>query len=141
MGEWKYFSYNFEYERDTWRAPMSNILKLATIRIITKDFKASKDFVEKLFEISPIEDQEEFASYMLEGTILDLVQEDEKNSSSSSGTIPYWEVRELDEVLKKVENLGGELYRGPLLVEETLQRIAQIKSGCGLVLGFEQRIQ
>ena len=120
---------------------MSNIFKLATIRIVTKDFGSSKAFVEGLFQMNPVEDQELFASYMLEGTIIDLVQEDDFNSSSSGGAIPYWEVNALDEVLDKAQELGAEIYRGPLLVEETLQKIVQIKSSCGLVLGFEQRIQ
>ncbi|MFT6630923.1 MAG: putative enzyme related to lactoylglutathione lyase [Bacteriovoracaceae bacterium] len=120
---------------------MSNIFKLATIRIVTKDFMSSKAFVERLFEMSPIEDQELFASYMLEGIIIDLVQEDDFNLSSSGGAIPYWEVSGLDDVLAKAQQLGAEIYRGPLLVEETLQKIVQIKSSCGLILGFEQRIQ
>ena len=113
------------------------IKEVSAIRIFAKDLKKSRDWYQSLFNQEPTEDLEFFVSFNVGGTCFDITVPDAKNPLSSGGTVAYWLVDDIESVLKRVEELGGKLYRGPLKVSETQRVIMQIQDPFGNVLGFE----
>ncbi|MCM2352160.1 MAG: hypothetical protein NDI63_00995 [Pseudobdellovibrio sp.] len=113
------------------------VKEFATIRIFSNDLKRSREYYEKFFGLSPVEDSEFFVSFKVGQTNLDITVPDQKNPFSTGGSVGYWLVDDINLVLKKAELLGGKLYRGPLKVLEIQRQILQIQDPFGNVLGFE----
>lgn len=113
------------------------IKEVSAIRIFSNDVRKSRDWYRALFNSEPIEDLEFFASFKIGGTCFDITVPDAKNPFSHGGSVGYWLVDNIDVVLRRVEELGGKLYRGPLKVPETQRIIMQIQDPFGNVLGFE----
>ena len=113
------------------------IKQFTTIRIFSNEVSKSRDWYRSLFNIDPIEDKEDFVSFNVAGVSFDITVTDSKNPSSTGGAIGYWLVDSVHDALARVKELGGELYRGPLNVEETGRTIIQIKDPFGSVIGFE----
>jgi len=117
------------------------IKEFTTIRILSNDVSKSRDWYKSLFNQNPIEDTENFVSFKVAGVFFDITVPDSKNPFSSGGSVGYWLVDNIDEVLIRVKELGGELYRGPLKVEETKRIIMQVKDPFGNVVGFESPLK
>lgn len=115
-------------------------MKLSTIRLITKNVETSDVFLRGVFDFVVVEQEKSFISYRLGNIIVDLILEDDKNPASLGGTIIYFLAESIDMLLEKIKNLGGEVYRGPLVVTEIGKRIIQVKDPTGLVLGFEETL-
>lgn len=113
------------------------IKEFATIRLLSNDVLKSRDWYESLFNQKPIEDTENFVSFKIAGVNLDITAPDMKNPFSTGGSVGYWLVDNIDQVLERAKELGGELYRGPLKIPETNRVIIQIKDPFGNVIGFE----
>lgn len=113
------------------------IKEVSAIRIFSNDIKKSRDFYKALFNQDPIEDLDFFVSFKIGGSCFDITVPDAKNPFSQGGSVGYWLVDSIEVVLKKVEELGGKLYRGPLKVPETQRTIMQVQDPFGNVLGFE----
>jgi predicted enzyme related to lactoylglutathione lyase len=113
------------------------IKEFATIRICSPDVARSRDWYRHLFEIEPIEDIENFVSFKINGTCLDIGLADSKSPVSTGGSVGYWLVDNLDQTIARAIELGGSVYRGPLRVEEVNRTIVQIKDPLGNVIGFE----
>lgn len=114
------------------------ICHFATIRLSSENVQKSKEFYSGLFSIDPIEEMENFVSFKLTNTLLDISLADEKSPMSKGGSVGYWLVDDLDKVIKKATALGGLVYRGPLRVEEIKKTIVQILDPVGNVVGFEE---
>ena len=114
-----------------------NIKEFSTIRILTSNVAGSRDFYKALFNQKPIEDTPGFVSFKIAGVNFDITVADEKNPASSGGSLGYWLVDDLGEVLRRATELGAKLYRGPLEVRETGRTILQIQDPFGCVIGFE----
>ncbi len=108
-----------------------------TIRICSADVTKSRDWYRNFFSIEPIEDLKNFVSFKINGVCLDISLADEKSPTSQGGSVGYWLVDDLDRAMKRATELGGELYRGPLRVEEVQRTIVQIKDPVGNVIGLE----
>ena len=54
-----------------------------------------------------------------------------------NGSVGYWFIDDMDELLKRVEQIGGKIYRGPLRVNEVQRTIVQIQDPFGNVIGIE----
>lgn len=113
------------------------VKEFSTIRICSPDVTKSRDWYQSLFAIKPVEDTGTFVSFKINGTCLDISQADSKSPLSTGGSIGYWLVDNLDEVIVRAVELGGFVYRGPLKVEEVRRIIVQIKDPLGNVIGFE----
>ncbi|MDG0815147.1 VOC family protein [Bdellovibrio svalbardensis] len=113
------------------------IQEVTAIRIFSNDIQKSRDWYEALFNLEPIEDLDFFVSFKIGGACFDITLPDAKNPFSQGGSVGYWLVDDIDAVLKKVEELGGKLYRGPLKVSETQRTIMQVQDPFGNVIGFE----
>jgi predicted enzyme related to lactoylglutathione lyase len=113
------------------------IKEFTTIRLLANDVLKSRDWYQSLFEQMPIEDTKNFVSFKIAGINLEITLQDLKNPFSTGGSIGYWLVNDIEQVLERVRELGGELYRGPLKVPETNRNIMQIKDPFGNIIGFE----
>jgi predicted enzyme related to lactoylglutathione lyase len=113
------------------------VFKFSTIRVLSNDVRKSRDWYAHLFDQEPVEDQDNFVSFKIADAYLDITVPDPKNPFSSGGSIGYWLVDDLNLLLKKVESLGGKLYRGPLQVPEIQRAILQIQDPFGNIVGFE----
>jgi|GEM_PF-1307198 len=60
---------------------------------------------------------------------------DAKVQTGTAGSVCYWNVTNLDEVLERAVAMGAELYRGPLAIEEGLS-ICQFKDPFGNLMGL-----
>lgn len=119
---------------------MPKVIGLKTLRLISKDVAGSKLFYQKFFDAPPFEEQENFVSFRIGHFVLDICFADEKNPTSTGGSISYWEVDDLEFFINRALNLGGEIFRGPLEVKEINTRIVQIKDPAGSVIGLEQKL-
>ena len=113
------------------------IKEFTTIRILSSEVSKSRDWYKSLFNRDPFVDTENFVSFKIAGVFFDITTPDAKNPFSSGGSIGYWLVDDVEQVLAKVKEIGGDLYRGPLRVKETNRKIMQIKDPFGNVIGFE----
>jgi predicted enzyme related to lactoylglutathione lyase len=113
------------------------VQKFTTIRISSANVEVSRDWYAKLFGIDPFVDIKNFASFNIAGTIFDIALADAKSPLSPGGSVGYWLTDDMNELLKKVEDLGAKVYRGPLKVPEIQKTILQIQDPYGNVIGFE----
>lgn len=122
---------------------MSGGISLVTLRLFVREVGPVAEWYERLFEVAPCESLEAFVSFDLNGSAqgagarLDISLADEKSPSGAGGCIGYWLVADLDTLLGRVKALGGEIYRGPLRVDEIGRTIVQIKDPFGHIMGFE----
>jgi predicted enzyme related to lactoylglutathione lyase len=112
------------------------IQALHRLRLISSDIKISKLFFENLFDVKPIEELTTFIAFKLADAYLEIILEDTKNTASTCGSIGYWIVDDLDSYIKKSNELGGKIYRGPLEIAETKSRIVQIQDPTGCIIGL-----
>lgn len=110
---------------------------LATLRISSKDIRASKIYYENFFGLAPTENLSNFVSLNIGYLTLKLVLEDEKSPASKGGSVGYFEIANIDAALTQAQKLGAFIYRGPLRVEETMSTIVQILEPGGTVMGFQ----
>lgn len=113
------------------------IKNFSTLRIFSTDLQKSRDWYEQFFGQPPIEDLEFFVSFKIGEITFDITVPDQKNPYSPGGSVGYWLVDDIHLVLKKAEQLGAKLYRGPLKVPEIQRQILQIQDPFGNVIGFE----
>lgn len=64
---------------------------------------------------------------------------DSSKNPTGASTVPYWLTADLDGVVAAVRQHGGQLLRGPLVVEPG-RRIAQVVDPFGAVVGIEERM-
>lgn len=110
---------------------------LQTVRITVTNIQKSRDWYKELFNIEPVEDQDNFVSFKVGAINFDIAQADDKSPLSTGGSVAYWLVNDLDLLLQRIEALGGSVYRGPLKVPEIQRTILQVKDPFGNIIGFE----
>lgn len=113
------------------------IKKISTVRIASPNVGLSRDWYKQLFATDPIVDIENFVSFNIAGTVFDIALADAKSPLSPGGSVGYWLIDDLNGLLKRVEELGAKVYRGPLKVPEIQRTILQIQDPYGNVVGFE----
>ena len=113
------------------------IKEFSTLRIFSTDIKKSRDWYKNFFGSSPIEDSENFVSFKVGNFHFDITVPDSKNSISTGGSVGYWLVNDLDALIKKIDESGATIYRGPLAVPEIQRTIVQMQDPFGNVIGFE----
>ena len=113
------------------------IKSFATIRLSVANVSESRDWYKQLFEIEPIEDNENFVSFKIQNICFDLCLADEKSPLSTGGSVGYWYVDNFENLLERAHQLGGLIYRGPLNIVEIQRTIVQIQDPFGCIIGFE----
>ncbi len=99
----------------------------------------SKEWYSKYLGSNPIEEDDKFASFRIGSCFLNFHLADEASPVSTGGCVAYWEVDDLDKMVLRAESLGGQLYRGPLKVEQSGRTICQVRDPFGNVFGLESR--
>lgn len=113
------------------------VKNFATIRFCVENVAKSRDWYATFFGIAPIEDLENFASFRIGQTTIDISVADEKSPISHGGSVGYWLVDDLEKAIAHAVGLGGQVYRGPLRVDEAQRTIVQILDPLGNVFGLE----
>jgi predicted enzyme related to lactoylglutathione lyase len=113
------------------------IKNFATIRLFVDDVAKSRDWYKSYFGIEPIEDIGNFSSFRIGQTMLDISVADDKSPLSQGGSVGYWQVDNLEQAVSHAIELGGQIYRGPLRVNEIQKTIVQILDPFGNVFGLE----
>jgi predicted enzyme related to lactoylglutathione lyase len=109
----------------------------STVRLSVANIQNSRDWYKSFFKIEPVEDLENFASFKISNTILDIVLADLKSPLSTGGAVGYWLVDNLDAAVARANELGGRVYRGPARIDEVQKTILQIMDPYGNVFGLE----
>ncbi len=113
-------------------------MKLSTLRLITSNYKNSKDFILEFFDsVTLLEEEKNFSVYKLADLNIELIKEDEKNPVSNGGTIVYFNVDKFEQTLQKAISLGAKIYRGPIKVSQNKTIITQILCPGDFVIGLE----
>ena len=111
-------------------------ISFRTCLLFVRDVHKSKEFYRKLLNRDPVEDLENFTSFDLEGTFLNLHPVDSKSPFSEGGSVGYFCVERLDVWTERAVTLGAQIWRGPLQTG-TGWSIVQIKDPFGNIIGFE----
>lgn len=109
----------------------------ATMRMSVEDVARSRDWYKAFWQLTPLEDFENFVSFKMEGSHFDIVLADAKSPVSHGGCVGYWLVDNLENAINHALKLGGKIYRGPLRVDEVQRTIVQIEDPFGNVFGLE----
>lgn len=112
-------------------------MRFASLRLLTQNVTATRDWYAQLFELEPIEDTLNFCSFRIGDVAFDIVLCDFKNPFSTGGAVGYWQVQDFEFFLNRAQEMGATIYRGPLRVEEIGRSIVQIKDPIGNIMGFE----
>lgn len=121
--------------------PPFQIQTFATIRLSVENVTAARNWYRQFLATEPIEDGENFVSFILGQTRFDICRADVKSPTSKGGSIGYWLVDNLESAIARAIALGGRVYRGPLEVEETRRKIVQIEDASGHVFGLEMDLK
>ena len=116
---------------------MEELPKLKTLRLCVADVEKSRHFYEHLFGAAPVEECADFVRFDFSGAGFELVKADDKNPCSTGGSVGYFEVGNLKDVIADARSAGGTIWRGPLKISEDGRHILQIKDTEGNVIGFE----
>ena len=66
---------------------------------------------------------------------IEIVKADEKVTSGPAGTVVYWEVENLSQVLAHLQALGAKVYRGPMSIEHK-RSMCQLQDPWGNCIGL-----
>ena len=125
------------YLQEEIRAKCSekNLGGLAVHRMIVANVSEAAIWYEKVFQCKPAELEEEFCLFKVSGSEFELCLADEKNPSSSGGSIGYWNARPLEKWIMRFQEAGAKLYRGPISIPDG-RRICQLQDPFGGILGL-----
>lgn len=112
-------------------------IQIRTCLLFVNEIKKSRDFYQNFFQIKPVEDLPDFASFQFGAIFFNLHLADEALSPvSTGGTVVYFCVQKIDEWIERALSLGAEIWRGPITIEEGWTLI-QLKDPFGNVIGLE----
>jgi predicted enzyme related to lactoylglutathione lyase len=111
--------------------------EVVTVLMFVQNISKSKEWYKKFLSMEPVEDFENFVSFRIGSTCLNLHLADNLSPVSKGGAVAYWRVDDLQATITKATSLGGVVYRGPLYVKEISRTIAQILDPLGNVFGIE----
>ena len=110
---------------------------IAALRLCSSDVARTGAWLKFLLDFAPVEEMSAFVSFELAKGRLEICRADTKNPTSTGGSIGYLHVEDLDLILRRNQESGGSVFRGPLDVPEIQRRIVQLRGPCGMIVGFE----
>lgn len=95
-------------------------MKPIAILIHAPDWEAGFSWYQKAFPDAVVVKLPEFdfRALRIGDFFIEIVRADEKVSSGKSGTVLYWKVPDLLAAIEHFENLGSEIYRGPMAIKK-----------------------
>ena len=117
-------------------------MKPISLLIPVPDVSAALAWYQSVFpgseRIGP--ESQAIAILKLQDLQIEIVKEDKKVMSGSSGVVLYWQVKHLLEEMERLEELGAKLYRGPISIENN-ESMCQLKDPFGNLIGLRGIIQ
>ena len=97
-----------------------NISRLITNLLFVEDVAQSAKFYERLFQIPPIEIEENFCSFEFGGTFFNIHPSDSKSPISKGGSVGYWLVDNFEEFVDHAKSIGATVYRGHSMLRKLI---------------------
>ncbi|AKH65269.1 hypothetical protein VY86_19860 [Photorhabdus thracensis] len=112
-------------------------MKPIALLIHVPNVKAGLDWYKKAFPEARSVYLEEFDFTVLKinGFSLEIVQADDKVGAGKKGTVMYWSVPDLKDAIEHFQQLGANLYRGPMAIEDGLG-MCQVEDPFGNLIGL-----
>ena len=101
------------------------------------DLRAAKEWIEKLLNLTPYRDDENFVGFRIGECEICLHLLDDKMEDGIGNQVCYWETDNIDEMIEKILKIGGTFYRRPIEVPEG-GIVCQMKSPFNFVIGLIQ---
>lgn len=108
------------------------------VMFFVSDVKAAADWYSKPVKRDLRYILPDFPVIDIAGVELCFHKADTKVQSGTAGSVCYWRVTNLDDVLERAQEMGAKLHRGPLAIEEGLS-ICQFKDPFGNLMGLTGR--
>jgi len=112
-------------------------MKPAALLVYVPDVKLGLAWYQKAFPSAKAVYLEkfDFTVLNLDDFSLEIVQADEKVCSGTKGSVLYWSVPSLAVAIEHFSELGAELYRAPMLIENGLA-MCQLRDPFGNLIGL-----
>lgn len=109
----------------------------AALLIHVCDWEAGFSWYRKAFPEAAIVELPEFEFKVLriDDFVIEIVRSDEKVRSGKAGTVLYWAVEDLLEAIAHFRQLGAQIYRGPMKIEDGLG-MCQVTDPFGNLIGL-----
>jgi predicted enzyme related to lactoylglutathione lyase len=102
------------------------------------DLAAARRWYGELLGLEPLEVQPQLVTYLVDGIRLTLHSGDDFNAPAGvKGTVAYWGVDDVDEVVSWCQAHGASAHRGPKTIF-TGERLCQLRDPFGNLLGIRQ---
>ena len=115
------------------------MISLSSIVYFVSDVESTRLWIEDVLEIEPYRLENSFVGYKLENQELCIHEIDEKCGTEIGNQICYWEVKDMDLMIERLQQKGCELYRSPLKLKEG-GRVCQMKSPFNFVIGLKESV-
>ena len=112
-----------------------NLAGVTIHRIVVANVVEATQWYEKLFKCRAVEIDARFSLFELSGCQFEICMADEKNPSSTGGSVGYWNARPFDDWVMRFEVAGAALFRGPLTIPDG-RRICQFQDPFGGIFGL-----
>jgi predicted enzyme related to lactoylglutathione lyase len=111
-------------------------VNLGAVRLHIHDVPKAAAWYGEAFGLKLVSCNDDFALLQKGSSILELARADDKNPSSSGGTVAYWSVLSLTEACERLVAAGAVIFRGPLKIDDEGLVICQMKDPFGGVFGL-----
>jgi uncharacterized glyoxalase superfamily protein PhnB len=118
---------------------MITLRPVVNVYYFVADVVAATAWYGELLGTEPVEAyRDRLATFAVGGTRLTLRDNDDYNeNASTAGTVPYWDVDDVDAVVAACVQRGAAVHRGPATIF-TGDRLCQLRDPFGNLLGVRQ---
>ena len=116
----------------------SRLTGVTNVFYFVADLTAASDWYRELLGADPVETQPQLVTFLVGAVRLTLHREDEFNSvAGPKGTVAYWGVSDVDEIVAWCVARGATAHRGPKTIF-TGERLCQLQDPFGNLFGVRQ---
>lgn len=114
--------------------------KIVSVLYYVEDINRATADLEKLLGATPILKKSSLAIFQIENLAIVLHPTDDKSAQYGNNTVVYWRVKNLVDAIDYLTLNGGKLYRGPLVLRETSEKVCQVVGGDNIVIGLSEKL-
>lgn len=114
-----------------------NLGSIKAVFMFVKNIKQSSAWYAEVFNLPLAIAEKNFALIKVGEVELCFHRADSKSPVSTGNSVTYWSVECLANSMKKLQEKGGSIYRGPIPIPESREGICQIKDPFGNVFGLQ----
>jgi len=111
--------------------------KIASVIYFMEDLEVGKSWFEKFLEVNPSYESENFILFTFEDFEIGLHLLDIKSKDFPGNQVCYFEVKNLEEEIERIRNLGGEIYRDTIISSDGT-KVCQMKTPFNVILGLKE---